>query len=272
MQNLSLWYTGLGALWNLPGPGIEPEAPALQGGFLTTGPPGQSLPQWFLIICFANIVHPPPFTLHLHAAWNPFEYQIFNYLPCSSTDLREGKRATVVFGSKASPCSQMEWAVHGKWIGLESENWTGQLYSTRSFQRSSVILIQFPEQQTCRYVNTVSETDSEANMKWFLGWPLHGRAHGSSWVCGLKSQTPSSVMDLITASFPIGLVPSWGKPIFLRFHHLLCLPDSSLSLLLFLALCSWEILKAFLHITDSSCFGSDFWWSLINFWVCACEI
>ena len=30
------------ALWNLPGPGIEPMSPALAGRFLTTGPPGKS--------------------------------------------------------------------------------------------------------------------------------------------------------------------------------------------------------------------------------------
>ena len=29
-------------MWDLPGPGIEPESPALAGGFLTTGPPGKS--------------------------------------------------------------------------------------------------------------------------------------------------------------------------------------------------------------------------------------
>ena len=27
----------------VPGPGIEPMSPALEGGFLTTGPPGKSL-------------------------------------------------------------------------------------------------------------------------------------------------------------------------------------------------------------------------------------
>ena len=30
-------------MWDLPGPGIEPESLALAGGFLTTGPPGKSL-------------------------------------------------------------------------------------------------------------------------------------------------------------------------------------------------------------------------------------
>ena len=32
-------------MWDLPGPGIEPVSPALQGRFLTTGPPGRS--SWF---------------------------------------------------------------------------------------------------------------------------------------------------------------------------------------------------------------------------------
>ena len=32
------------AMWDLPGPGIEPMFPALAGGFLTTGPPGKYLP------------------------------------------------------------------------------------------------------------------------------------------------------------------------------------------------------------------------------------
>ena len=31
------------SMWNLPGPGIELTSPALQDGFLTTGPPGKSL-------------------------------------------------------------------------------------------------------------------------------------------------------------------------------------------------------------------------------------
>ena len=33
----------LRGMWDLPGPGIEPMAPALAGGFLTTAPPGKSL-------------------------------------------------------------------------------------------------------------------------------------------------------------------------------------------------------------------------------------
>ena len=28
-------------MWNLPGPGIKLVSPALAGGFLTTGPPGE---------------------------------------------------------------------------------------------------------------------------------------------------------------------------------------------------------------------------------------
>ena len=30
-------------MWDLPRPGLEPESPALAGGFLTTAPPGKSL-------------------------------------------------------------------------------------------------------------------------------------------------------------------------------------------------------------------------------------
>ena len=32
----------LHGMWNLPGAGMEPVSPALAGGFLTTGPPGES--------------------------------------------------------------------------------------------------------------------------------------------------------------------------------------------------------------------------------------
>ena len=50
MQNLFMWHAGSGVelkaqlpydMWDLR-PGIEPAYPALQGGFLTTGPPGKS--------------------------------------------------------------------------------------------------------------------------------------------------------------------------------------------------------------------------------------
>jgi len=30
-------------MWDLPGPEIKPESPALTGGFFTTGPSGKSL-------------------------------------------------------------------------------------------------------------------------------------------------------------------------------------------------------------------------------------
>ena len=33
----------LRGMWDLPGPGVEPMSPALEGGFLTTAPPGKSL-------------------------------------------------------------------------------------------------------------------------------------------------------------------------------------------------------------------------------------
>jgi len=35
------------ATWDLPGPGIKPVSPALQGGLLTTGPPGKSFFPFF---------------------------------------------------------------------------------------------------------------------------------------------------------------------------------------------------------------------------------
>ena len=38
---------GLSCMWDLPRPGIEPVSPALEGRFLTTGPPGKSLENIF---------------------------------------------------------------------------------------------------------------------------------------------------------------------------------------------------------------------------------
>ena len=59
IRDLSLWLTGsLVVAWGLsyseecgilvPRPGIEPMSPALQGRFLTTGPPGKS--SFYLLI------------------------------------------------------------------------------------------------------------------------------------------------------------------------------------------------------------------------------
>ena len=43
-----LWFLGLKARGILaPWPGLEPTAPALEGGVLTTGPPGRPLPTYF---------------------------------------------------------------------------------------------------------------------------------------------------------------------------------------------------------------------------------
>ena len=36
------WAELLHGMWNLPGPGVESVSPALEGGFLTIGPPGNS--------------------------------------------------------------------------------------------------------------------------------------------------------------------------------------------------------------------------------------
>ena len=42
-------------MWQLPGPGIEPMSPALAGGFLTTGPPGESTCGFVLQQVFKNL-------------------------------------------------------------------------------------------------------------------------------------------------------------------------------------------------------------------------
>ena len=44
-----LWHMRLVAphMWDLPVPGIEPVSPALQGGFLTTRPPG--MPSFYFL-------------------------------------------------------------------------------------------------------------------------------------------------------------------------------------------------------------------------------
>ena len=49
-------------MWTIPGPGIEPVFPTLAGGFLTTGPPGESPftdivkePEWVSVTLFSNV-------------------------------------------------------------------------------------------------------------------------------------------------------------------------------------------------------------------------
>ena len=42
-RSCGAWASLLCGMWGLPRPGIEPESPALAGGFLTPGPPGKSL-------------------------------------------------------------------------------------------------------------------------------------------------------------------------------------------------------------------------------------
>ena len=49
----------LRSMWDLPGPGLQPVSPALAGGFLTTAPPGKSLPG-FLDMAFREL-----------SAWQP---------------------------------------------------------------------------------------------------------------------------------------------------------------------------------------------------------
>ena len=46
-------FTACGIL--APRPGIEPTTPALQGQFLTTGPPGKSQKVWILMLTWSRI-------------------------------------------------------------------------------------------------------------------------------------------------------------------------------------------------------------------------
>ena len=56
----------LPGMWGHPGPGIEPIPLALQGGFLTTGPPGKPYVLLLLFFCIIFFIlffccsHPPP--------------------------------------------------------------------------------------------------------------------------------------------------------------------------------------------------------------------
>ena len=43
LSSCGAWALLLRSMYDLPGPGIGPMSPALEGGFLTTGPPGKSL-------------------------------------------------------------------------------------------------------------------------------------------------------------------------------------------------------------------------------------
>ena len=63
-QALSVWASVVVVLraqlllgmWDLPGPGIEPMSLLLAGGFLTTGPPGESSP----VVSLCNTWQPRP--------------------------------------------------------------------------------------------------------------------------------------------------------------------------------------------------------------------
>ena len=59
-------------LWDLPRPGIEPVSPALQGRFLTTGPPGKARLFLFIYIyvCMSEkVMAPHSSTLAWKIAW-----------------------------------------------------------------------------------------------------------------------------------------------------------------------------------------------------------
>ena len=60
-------------MWDLPGPGLEPVAPALAGGFPTTAPPGKPwvmfLESWCLTIGaeqrgYVTVLSMPTFSFH----------------------------------------------------------------------------------------------------------------------------------------------------------------------------------------------------------------
>ena len=43
LSSRGTWTWLLRGMWNLPGPGVEPVSPALAGGHLSTGQPGESI-------------------------------------------------------------------------------------------------------------------------------------------------------------------------------------------------------------------------------------
>ena len=47
LSSCGTWAELFRAMWDLPGPGLEPVSPALAGEFLTAAPPGKSL-----LLCF----------------------------------------------------------------------------------------------------------------------------------------------------------------------------------------------------------------------------
>ena len=64
------WLSGCGA-WNLPGQGVEPTSPALEGGFLSTAQPGKSFDLFILFYVFdlyslLGLVHPSSWISHFH--------------------------------------------------------------------------------------------------------------------------------------------------------------------------------------------------------------
>ena len=72
-------------MWDLHGPGLEPVSPALAGGFLTTAPPGKSLPSHLMV---RNDV----FQLRSGARQGcPILPLLFNILEVLANAIRKGK-------------------------------------------------------------------------------------------------------------------------------------------------------------------------------------
>ena len=59
LSSCGAWAQLLRGMWDLPGPGLEPESPALAGGFLTTAPPGKGI----LFIGTTFVMDEGPFVL-----------------------------------------------------------------------------------------------------------------------------------------------------------------------------------------------------------------
>ena len=63
------WVAPLACGILVPRPGVKPESPALEYGFLTTGPPGKSLKQYF----FFNII----LKIDIYLTYNIWQFQAY---------------------------------------------------------------------------------------------------------------------------------------------------------------------------------------------------
>lgn len=83
LSSCGVWPYLLWGMWDLPTPGIEPVSIALQGGFFTTEPSGETQINIFLSLPFwkttcNSIPHLP--CLFNHLCWRPFQHQSIGLL------------------------------------------------------------------------------------------------------------------------------------------------------------------------------------------------